>query len=285
VALVANDPVGKPVAANSLVRTFEEYCFTNDWAPAFIHTEPGWSAFYRRHGYSLQKIGEEAMVDIGHFQKDVRRNKYFRHITNKFGKSGFTTEILTPPHNQAVVNRLRKISDEWLTLPGRAERGFLLGYFNDDYLQRCPIIVVRDAASTIQAFANILPLDNPDEISYDLLRYSLDSPGNINDFLLLALFAHGAETGYKRLNMGLCPLVGLGDNKNDSTVLNNMLQFAYANGDRFYSFSGLHRFKSKYEPDWESRYVAYKGGIRGFTRALTALNKALQLSKKQLRHL
>ena len=45
---------------------------------------------------------------------------------------------------------------------------------------------------------------------------------------------------------------------------------------RFYSFSGLHRFKQKYEPNWSDRYIAYKKGVRGFTRTVTALNVAMK---------
>jgi lysylphosphatidylglycerol synthetase-like protein (DUF2156 family) len=57
------------------------------------------------------------------------------------------------------------------------------------------------------------------------------------------------------------------------------MRFVYANGDRFYSFSGLHRFKSKYEPTWTNRYIAYRGGVRGFSRSLYALNKAMNRTK------
>jgi lysylphosphatidylglycerol synthetase-like protein (DUF2156 family) len=53
----------------------------------------------------------------------------------------------------------------------------------------------------------------------------------------------------------------------------------YSNGDRFYSFSGLHRFKDKYHPDWQDRYIAYPGGVRNFTRILTALNRAMKVKK------
>ena len=64
----------------------------------------------------------------------------------------------------------------------------------------------------------------------------------------------------------------------ERSVIGSALQFLYADGDRFYSFSGLRRFKSKYEPQWQSRYIAYRGGIRGFTRSVTALNKAMQVN-------
>ena len=79
------------------------------------------------------------------------------------------------------------------------------------------------------------------------------------------------------MNLGLCPLAGLDAPDEAASVTNNALRFLYANGDRFYSFSGLQRFKSKYNPEWQGRYIVYRGGIRGFTKALNALNRAMKL--------
>jgi phosphatidylglycerol lysyltransferase len=59
-----------------------------------------------------------------------------------------------------------------------------------------------------------------------------------------------------------------------------MLGFVYANGDRFYSFSGLHRFKAKYKPTWRDRYIAYQGGLRSFTKVGNALVKTMKRTAK-----
>ncbi len=279
VALVVGDPMGNAKSYDALMRRFLEFCRVNDWLPAFVHTEPKRSDLYKRYDFSLQKIGEEAVVDTAHFTNTVINKKYFREITNKFEKQGYSTELLVPPHNPAILARLKEISKNWLDLPGRSERGFMMGYYSDEYMQQCQVMVVRDAASTIQAFINQVPSYEPDEANYDLLRHSPSALGNINDFLMMRFIDHLYVQGCKRLNIGLCPLAGLSNRDQDKTVVDTALQFVYANGDRFYSFSGLHRFKAKYEPEWRDRYIAYKGGLRGFTRTLNALNKAMSRTK------
>ena len=117
------------------------------------------------------------------------------------------------------------------------------------------------------------------EATYDLLRSSSKSLGNINDYLLINLCQQLREIGYDRLNLGLCPLVGL-DNQDNNGLIGNFLRFAYANGDRFYSFSGLFKFKNKYDPSWKDRYVIYKGGVRGFSRTMNALMRSMRVSRK-----
>src|SRR5262249_49730521 len=104
-----------------------------------------------------------------------------------------------------------------------------------------------------------------------------EAPGNANDFLLMQFIAYLKQTGTARLNLGLCPLAGLEEADDERTVIDSALRFVYKNGDRIYSFSGLRRFKAKYEPRWSPRYVAYRGGIRGFTRVLNALNRAMKV--------
>lgn len=275
-ALVAGDPFGDISAADKLLAKFEDRCFGNDWSPVFVHTEPDYSEFYNRHGYTLQQIGEEAVLDLDHFDVDVRSGKYFRQINNRFKREGFRAEALAPPHSKAVVGRLKEISDDWLGHPGHAERGFMMGYFSEAYLQKCTIVVARDAAGTIQAFLNQIPSFDPEEANFDMLRSSAGSPGNINDFLLMAFIDHLRSRGLKRLNLGLCPLSGL-DDMEERSLISRALHFVYSNGDRFYSFSGLKRFKAKYEPDWSDRYVAYKGGVRNFARSMNALNRAMHV--------
>lgn len=277
VALVVGDPFGDREHFDGLLADFADFCRTNDWAVAFIHTEPRHSELYKRHGFSLQKIGEEAVVDIAHFQKQVRGNKYFRQIANRFEKQGFTTEILEPPHDAGTLQRAAEISRAWLSQPGRAERRFMMGYFSPAYMQQGPFVALRDAEGSAVAFLNQVHSFDQQEANFDLLRHTKTSLGNSNDMLLMAFIAHAEKQGFRRVNLGLCPLAGLDHHEADRSVIDSALRFLYANGDRFYSFSGLKRFKAKYEPEWSARYIAYRGGIRGFTRVLNALNKAMKV--------
>jgi phosphatidylglycerol lysyltransferase len=327
VALCLSDPVGNPDRYASLLANFRNLCFHNDWLPALVHVAGEQRALYEQQGYSLQKLGEEAILDLRHFQTDLAGTKYFRQIRNKFTKQGFSCELLRPPHHPAVLERLQAISQEWLDQGGRTERGFVMGYYTDEYMQLCDVMVARDAAGTIQAFVNLVPADfDKQEATYDLLRQSKGSLGNINDFILVNLIDELAKRDYQRLNLGLCPLVGLDDTTADPSeeltnnvtdeatesaatdpnntepkrtvdhatsksgeaepdterknLIDSVLQFAYANGDRFYSFSGLHRFKAKYEPEWHDRYFAYQGGVRGFSRTMTSLMRAMRVKIK-----
>ncbi len=283
VALILADPVGEPKTFKKLMKEFSELCWANDWQPALIHVDGKYRKLYQGAGFQLQLIGQEAFVDIANFCENVAHNKYFRNISNRFEKENFSFEVLKPPHHGAVLERLSAISQDWLSKPGRTERGFVMGYYSEDYVQQCAIAVVRDAAQTIQAFLNIVPTDsfNQHELTYDMLRAAASAPPNTNDYLLSSLLQVLNAESRKTLSMGLSPLVGLDEDNQDENLISSVLRFAYVNGDRFYSFSGLKRFKAKYEPTWEDRYLGYKGGIAGFTKMLNALVRAMRLPKSR----
>jgi phosphatidylglycerol lysyltransferase len=197
---------------------------------------------------------------------------------NKFKNQDYSYELLSPPHHKAVLERLKVISDEWLSKGGRSERGFGMGYYTDEYAQMCQMAVARDGAGTIQAFMNLVPASNFDkqEGTYDMIRQTNNSLSNVVDYLIINVMEGLQKDGYKRFNMGLSPLAGLDETESEErTILDNVLKFAYSNGDPFFSFSGLHKFKSKYEPEWQDRYLGFKGGVRGFSRSMTALTRCM----------
>ncbi|MCX6727201.1 MAG: phosphatidylglycerol lysyltransferase domain-containing protein [Candidatus Saccharibacteria bacterium] len=277
VAMSVGDPVGTEQGVHSLMGSYLQECAINDWIPTFIHTEPKHTPLYKFFKFSLQKIGEEAVVTIDSFLQTTAKEKYFRQISNKFTKQHFETEMLHPPHSAALIGRLKTVSDDWLGQPGRSERGFMMGYFSEEYMQQCPLMVLRDDAGTIQAFVNQIPSFDPEEANYDLLRQSRSAPGNSTDFLMMGFMAELHKHGYKRLNLGLCPLSGLdADDTEQNGAADSLLSFVYNNGDRLYSFSGLRRYKEKYNPTWSSRYIAYRGGARGLARTARALTKAMK---------
>lgn len=280
VALCLADPVGDNKTFKYLIDTFKYECYINDWKVAFIHVGENNRSLYKELNFKLQKIGQEAILDLNEFKINVSQNKYFRNISNKFTKQSYSTEMLIAPHNPAIIKRLKDISDQWLKKPGRSERGYAMGYFDEAYLKQCDIFIARDAAGTIQAFLNLVPANfDPNQATYDLLRNSSENISNINDYLLLNFIDYLIEHNYQELNMGLCPLAGLQSSEDsDSNLINSALKIAYSNGNRFYSFDGLYRFKQKYQPNWRNKYIVYEGSVRGFAKTVAALMKAMRIN-------
>jgi phosphatidylglycerol lysyltransferase len=74
------------------------------------------------------------------------------------------------------------------------------------------------------------------------------------------LMLWGAAQGYRWFNLGMAPLSGLDDSAL-APLWSRFGAMIYQHGENFYNFQGLRRYKEKFDPIWEPRYLASPGGL------------------------
>jgi phosphatidylglycerol lysyltransferase len=260
VALVLGDPIGPPQNHSSAVMSFKGLCALNDWIPAFYQVLPEFLETYRSLGFDALPLGQEASVPLPKFTLDGSENKNIRNAHNKMLRNGYKSTVEDPPHSPRMLHELRSISDNWLSSRETREMGFSLGWFDVDYLNTCPILLVRDAEGFIDAFANIVTEFQSKEVAVDLMRYRSYSEKGIMDFLFVSLLQWAKEKGYDSFNLGLSTFSGIGEDPKDPAI-ERTLRFIYENVNRFYNFKGLHDFKEKFHPTWSPRYLVYPSPV------------------------
>lgn len=203
-------------------------------------------------------MGEEAIIPLGTFTLEGSENKTLRNTFNKIGRQGYKVELVEPPLSDELLDELHSISDEWLTLMGAAEMRFSLGWFDPDYIRSSRVMLVRDAQDNLWAFTNLLSEYQKNELSLDLMRHRAQIENGVMDFLFLSLFQWAKAQGYDSFNLGLSSLAGVGEKKDDPAT-ERLLHWVYDNVQRVYNFKGLHRFKDKFHPLWEPRFINFIG--------------------------
>jgi phosphatidylglycerol lysyltransferase len=168
-----------------------------------------------------------------------------------------------------MLRELDLISNEWLASRGATEMRFSLGWFEEQYLNTCPILLVRDREGFIEAFANIVTEFQNNEVAVDLMRHRAQVDSGLMDFLFVSLLTWAKEQKYASFNLGLSALSGVGEQSDDQAI-ERALHYLYRNVNRFYNFRGLHAFKEKFHPIWSPRYLVYPG-----TSNLPAISIAL----------
>ena len=254
------DPVGRDDRARQeLVWTFRERCERGGGWPVFYQVNPDDLDLYLEVGMSLLKIGEEARVRLEHFNLDGKSKKVLRNTVNKLVREGVRMEIVPIEKVSALLPQLKPISDAWLREKRVREKGFSLGAFDERYLVRTPMAVVWQNDKPV-AFANLFLTDSMDEASVDLMRYLPDAPPGLMDYLFVELMQWSKAQGYRWFNLGMAPLSGL-QSRRQAPLWNRFGALIFGRGARFYNFQGLHRYKDKFDPEWEPRYLAAPGGI------------------------
>lgn len=253
------DPVGPPDAARDLVRRFMSMCHEFGITPVFYEASAGRLADFAECGLVSIKIGEEARVLLTDFTLAGSARKALRTSVNRMEREGFTFRIVEPPAVQALLPELEDVSDEWLATKNASEKGFSVGYFDEEYLKRSPVAVM-ERNGRVEAFTNLWRGCDRREISPDLMRYRATAPPGVMDALFSRVMLWAAEQGCVWFNLGMAPLAGI-PVAPGSRVWMRAGHFVYRHGEAFYNFQGVRAYKSKFDPVWQPRYLAYPGGL------------------------
>lgn len=263
--IALSDPVGNPAHHAALTWAFREHCDSYNVQCVFYQVSDNHLPMYIDLGLSFLKLGEEAIVPLEAFSLDGSKRAKLRHALNHATREGASFEIIPADSVAPILPVLKMISNAWLADKDASEKGFSLGTFDEEYLVNFDIGVVK-VDGAIVAFANLWKSGNYEEISIDLMRHLDSAPSGIMDYLFIELMLWSKSAGYRHFSLGMSPLSGL-DQHALTTPWHKFGNAIFRFGDHFYNFEGLRRYKEKFNPDWEPRYLAAPGGL-GLPRVL-----------------
>ena len=253
------DPVGSRAGAEELVWRFRELSDRHGGQTVFYQTSAERLSLYVDLGLAPLKVGEEARVRLTDFSLEGPARAGLRHSHRHAQRAGLTFEIIPPAGIGELMPELQRVSDAWLASKATGEKRFSVGYFSPQYLRNFPLAVVRAEGAPV-AFANLWTTDTRAELAVDLMRFGPAAPAGAMDFLFVELMSWGRDQGYGWLNLGMAPLSGL-DRHPLAPAWHRVGNFVFRHGEHFYNFEGLRRYKSKFDPHWEPKYLIARGGI------------------------
>lgn len=253
------DPIGPPQQRAEMIWQFRDLCDIHHARPVFYQVRAENLPYYMDIGLTAIKLGEEARVDLQRFDLEAKGKemKDLRYTWNRGTRDGLSLEIFEP--GQAPMDELKVISDAWLTGKNVREKGFSLGRFSEDYLKHFRIAVIRFEGRPV-AFANLLETFGHDLASLDLMRAHPEAPKLTMEFMMIGLIQHYKSHGYARFSLGMVPLSGL-QPRRGAPLTQRLGSMVFRRGEQLYNFQGLRRFKDKFQPDWEPRYMAVPAGL------------------------
>lgn len=253
------DPIGPQQEWPELIWRFVELAHEHGGRAAFYLVRPESLSLYLDAGLRVYKLGEHAHVPLADFSLAGSRRANLRHGVTRAEREGASFEVIAPDAVQAVLAELREVSDLWLASNETREKSFSLGAFEDGYLRRLPVALVRHEGRIV-AFATLLCTDVKFDASVDLMRHRPDAPKGTMDYLFAKLMLYCKDEGYQRFGLGMAPMSGMADHRL-ATRWHRFGRLVFEHGERFYNFRGLRSFKEKFDPVWEARYLAAPGGV------------------------
>ncbi len=262
------DPVGAPEEREELAWKLRTQADRHNAGVAFYQVGTPHIPLYLDLGLALLKLGDEARVQLASFSFEGSKHASLRQSFNRLQREGLSFEIVPRSGVDALLPDLQSISRRWLDEKKAREKRFSVGFFNPDYLRRCTIALVRKDGRIV-AFANLWELDDRSELSMDLMRYEPDAGNGLMEYLIVSLLLWGKEQGYTWFNLGMAPLSGL-EQRPLAPLWNRIGNTIFRFGNEFYNFEGLYRYKNKFDPVWQPRYLAAPAGLSMASALLSA---------------
>ena len=252
-------PFGDAREFADIVWQFIEMATDHGGRAAFYHVRPATLPLLLDCGLHLFKLGEHAQVELASFDLKGASRANLRTAVNRAEREGLRFEVVAAAEVEALLPALREVSDAWLAEHRSGEKGFSVGRFEEDYLRRFPVAIVRRDDRVI-AFANLLTTDVREEAALDLMRHLPDAPPGTMDFLLVRILQHLQAQGYRRFGLGMSPMAGMA-RRSGAPKWQRVARLVYEHGNGFYNFRGLRSFKDKFSPVWEARFLAAPRGV------------------------
>ncbi|HET9870300.1 MAG TPA: phosphatidylglycerol lysyltransferase domain-containing protein, partial [bacterium] len=253
------DPVGSPREQEELSQKFIDLCRRQKAWPVFYRVGQDHLQPFLDQGLTVLKIGEEALVPLADFQWDKIASSELKAAYQRFqDQEEFDFEALPAGAAGGLLPELKRVSEEWLSKNKARERGFSTGFFDEDYLKRLPLVVVRREGK-LAAFAALWEGHGKAELALDLLRSGADAGAFLEECLLIESMRYGQYQGFGRFSLGAAPLLNMEEGPLSGFKEKPARLFApYAGGDRL---ARTRAEMEKFTPEWRPLYLASPGEL------------------------
>jgi len=250
--VILGDPIGEEQDLSNAIEEFQEKADRYGFTLVFYQVSDEMMSLLHNQGFAFFKLGEEASVDLADFSiQDATTS-----INEYLCQENYSFEVLEPPFTNELFQELRALSNEWLQ--GSKEKGFSTGYFDENYLNKAPIAVVRDDKKQLNAFMSMMnTYDENQTIAADLIRFRPGTEANLVDYLFISVMIWAKKQGYSHFNLGMAPLANVGLSR-FAFLSEKIAAQIFIHGHFLYHFQGLRKFKGKYTNLWEPKYLAYR---------------------------
>jgi phosphatidylglycerol lysyltransferase len=255
-ALALGDPIGPPQAMKRAVQDFVAYCDKQDWIPAFYQVDD--PDLYRDAGMTLVPVGSEALIHTADFQLAGKARADLRYAVRRSEREGVSISFAPGPEVLSQhAEQLRAVSGRWLQSRRGPELGYSLGTLATLTDPDIVVGLAFNASGTLDAFVSWLPVPARNAWTLDLMRRRPESTYGVMEALIIKSIEEASRRGIAELSLGLTPrTIAM---REVSGGMDRAMRAMYWGLDRFQRSNSLHRFKAKFNPSWEDRYLAVPG--------------------------
>jgi len=207
-------------------------------------------------GLHLLKIGEDAVIHTGGFTLKGKAMANVRSSARRAEKEGVRIVFYRGQIEHAEqLFQMQLISWAWLANKGGSEMGFSMGHFDMQEDDEQVSALAVDGTNRVHAFVTFIPIYGRRGWGLDLMRRAEKAAPGCMELLLSCSIDYLKSTGAEVVSLGLAPMSNI--NQEDQTGIDNIIDFLTQRYGYVKQSQSLFKFKQKFQPRWESRYLIY----------------------------
>ncbi|MBK5238749.1 MAG: DUF2156 domain-containing protein, partial [Actinomycetales bacterium] len=269
VALTVSDPIGP--AGNDLerIQEFSSFCDRRHWRPVFYSVHEHLLPAFEALGWQSVAVGEETLIDLESLDIASKAWQKVRHALNRAARENVSTLWTSWPElTDDQAGQIRAISQSWVSARDIPEMGFTLGTATELEDADVRLMLAIDGDGRIHGITSWLPNYRDGAVigwTLDFMRRGENSVNGVMEFLIGSAALHMKEAGNSMMSLSGVPLARKpnsaalpeGATAPASTALTRLLDFLAKRLEPAYGFSSLMFFKAKFNPHYETLYMAY----------------------------
>lgn len=278
IAITLSDPVCHPDRAERTIIEFIGFCDANGWTPVFYSVHGAYLPVFDSLGWQTVSVGEETLMHPQTFDMTGKPWQKVRQAHNRGLKEGITTLWSSwddlPPLQQTQI---AAISEQWVAEKELPEMGFTLGGMEELKDPDVRLYLAFDTSGGLQAVTSWLPSWRDGRVvayTIDFMRRADGSIPGIMEFIIASAALRMQKEGVEVLSLSGAPLASKplpdGEEPDEPDTMDRLLGFLARTLEPAYGFASLFKFKSKFNPTYETIYMAYADPV-----ALPAIGNAL----------
>ncbi|GAA5153135.1 DUF2156 domain-containing protein [Microbacterium pseudoresistens] len=265
IALTMSDPVADDAHAESTIRGFVDFCDSQGWSPVFYSAHERFLPVFESFGWQHMSVGEETVVPLEHFELTGKPWAKVRQAYNKGEREGLTTLWSSwadlPASTAAEITAL---SEQWVAEKELPEMGFTLGGMEELKDPDVALYLAFGPDGRLQAITSWLPAWRDGRIvawTIDFMRRGDESMSGVMEYVIASAAFRMKEAGVEAFSLSGAPLaekpLADGAEAPEPTVMTRLLGWLANALEPAYGFSSLFKFKSKFNPEYHTIYMAY----------------------------
>jgi phosphatidylglycerol lysyltransferase len=224
------------------------------------------------------KIGESAVIRLQDFTLQGAKIADVRHAVTHIEREHVTFSWYRMdqiPYD--LLADLEKLMGEWQHTKHAPRLTFTLGFYPFPLISEGQILLAHHRG-VLTAVLSFYPSGGGRGMVLDLMVKSPEASNGTIEAALAHAALHFQAVGFTELNLGMAPLADVTDTS-EKPLVKKIRNVLFDRFNKFYQYKSLYRFKNKFVPEWQPRYL-YVPDYVGLPAYLTSVMLAHLKTKR-----